>query len=210
MLKILKILRERRYVPTVSYGLKVCIAQCERCLKKEEILLQHAYRHNKRRSVYCQHCIKDTYHNMTGTRIWRIWNMMVGRASRPKGTDYHRYGAVGRGVSEEWKKFENFYRDMSEGYADHLTLDRIDNSKGYSKGNCRWVTNMQQQANKNNSRVLSYNGEEMHLQEFVRKTGISRCALSTRLNRGMTPEEAVADYEQSTYPKNRKSRTYMT
>ena len=41
-------------------------------------------------------------------------------------------------VEQSWHHFETFYKDMyprPEGY----TLDRIDNSKGYSKDNCRWV-----------------------------------------------------------------------
>ena len=111
---------------------------------------------------------------MTDTRIWRIWQGMVRRATNPEDKDFKRYGAAGRGVSEEWLSFHNFYRDMQQGYRDDLTLDRRDNSLGYSKENCRWVTNLVQQSNKINNRVIHFQGKDMHLAEFCRRAGVSR------------------------------------
>lgn len=131
---------------------------------------------------------------------------MKGRATDPENVDYARYGGAGRGVSEDWLVFENFYRDMFSMYADNLTIERVDNSQGYSKQNCRWASNMEQQANKMNNRVIHYQGRDMHLAEFCRVTGSNRGAVTPRLNSGMTADEALRDYHKSTYPKNRKSR----
>jgi hypothetical protein len=131
---------------------------------------------------------------------------MRNRASVTKDRDYHRYGAVGRGVSEDWLVFENFYKDMSPTYRDHLTLDRINNAKGYSRENCRWATTMQQQSNKNNNRKIRYQGEDIHLAEFCRRAGVNRGAITPRLDMGMTGDEAMEDYQKSTYKKGRKSR----
>lgn len=50
------------------------------------------------------------------------------------------YRSKGRTVCEEWHDFRRFYRDMKEGYQPGLSLDRIDNSKGYCKENCQWLT----------------------------------------------------------------------
>jgi len=131
---------------------------------------------------------------------------MKERATNPEARDYQTYGAVGRGLAKEWRDFRNFYRDMFPTYRDDLTIERKDNSKGYSKENCRWATHLEQQSNKNNNRVIRYQGRGMHLAEFCRAAGVGRGAISPRLNKGMSAEEALASYAASTYKKNRKSR----
>jgi AraC-like DNA-binding protein len=78
---------------------------------------------------------------------------------------------------------------MSNGYADDLTLDRIDTDKGYSPDNCRWATMQEQQNNRRNNRIVSYNGAEYTLSELARKLGISSATLSHRINSGWTEEE---------------------
>ena len=58
---------------------------------------------------------------------------------------------------------------MKNGYNDDLTIDRIDNEKGYSPENCRWITNAEQQLNKRNTVKVLYNDEEIPLVELCRK-----------------------------------------
>jgi hypothetical protein len=188
----------------------VVCARCLNCGRKQNVLLQNASRANRLRRKCCKHCLPDTFHLMTGTRFWRIWKGMVSRATDPRNKDFARYGGAGRGVCEDWLAFENFYRDMHAGYADDLTIDRKDNSGGYSLENCRWVPNLVQQSNKNNNRAIRYGGRDMHLAEFCRVTGLSRGAATPRLNSGMTGDEAVLDYRNSRYKKNRKSRRSTT
>lgn len=81
-------------------------------------------------------------------RLYQIWGRMIRRCHNPNTSGYERYGAKGITVSDEWRDFESFYNDMSESYMNGLSIDRIDNSKGYLKENCKWSTDHEQSINK--------------------------------------------------------------
>lgn len=94
----------------------------------------------------CLQKVSKLSHAMTGTRPHRIWIGMKFRCKSTKNWEY--YGSRGIAYDPSWESFENFWADMREGYSDNLTLDRIDNGKGYCKGNCRWADWSTQQSNK--------------------------------------------------------------
>jgi hypothetical protein len=95
-------------------------------------------------------------HGMSYTRIYRIWANMKDRISNKSNKRYNEYGGRGITLYEPWKKFVEFKNwAYSFGYADNLTIDRIDNDRGYCPDNCRWVT---QQINSKNHRVRPMTG----------------------------------------------------
>src|SRR4051812_39490165 len=159
MYEILKVLDARQHTPTRV--MITTLSKCCHCGVVRQIALQNVNRANRLQRKHCPTCVPERYHNMTGTRIWRIWYGMLKRATVKHDRGYPRYGGSGRGVCEDWRNFRTFYRDMSPTYADGLTLERIDNSRGYSKSNCRWATNAEQQANKMNNRTLVFQGQIM-------------------------------------------------
>jgi hypothetical protein len=78
-----------------------------------------------------------------------IWYKMVQRCTDKENKSYKYYGAKGITVCEEWKNnYFVFYEwALANGYTKGLSLDRIDNRKGYSPDNCRWATNKMQANN---------------------------------------------------------------
>lgn len=200
MLTILRTLPERRF--SGSKWRALVWAKCNRCGHESTYVQQNVTKHNKKGLSHCGHCISDVFHNLTNTRIWRIWQGMKWRAS--DATDKN-YGGRGINVCPEWERFEQFFADMSPGYSDDLTIERKDVNKPYSKDNCRWATNMEQQANKRNNRHVVYRGETIHLAELVRRSGFSKMMLVMRLNRGMTGDQAVADAQASPYGKGNRA-----
>lgn len=90
-----------------------------------------------------------TTHGKSRTRIYTIWRSMLSRCSNPANKAYSYYGGKGITVCKEWSTFDNFYQwAMQNGYADTLTIDRINGDGNYQPDNCRWVTRAEQNKNR--------------------------------------------------------------
>lgn len=117
---------------------------------------------------------------------------MKARCFNPNAISYPNYGGKGITICDEWLTFPPF-RDwaMSHGYDDALTIDRIDNSKGYSPSNCRWATVTEQANNRRTSHFVTYNGETLTLIQWARKLNVSYPLLFQRVKRGWDFEKAI-------------------
>lgn len=67
---------------------------------------------------------------------------MITRCENPHNASWKTYGGRGISICKEWRSsFQSFYDwAMSHGYSDDLTIDRIDNDRGYSPDNCQFIT----------------------------------------------------------------------
>jgi hypothetical protein len=86
-------------------------------------------------------------HGMTRTRTYKSWQSMHQRCANPNTKHFAYYGGRGISVCARWNEFANFLEDMGV-RPPGRTLDRIETDGNYEKGNCRWATPAEQQANR--------------------------------------------------------------
>jgi len=121
-----------------------------------------------------------------------IWRSMIARCESPSHHAYARYGGRGIAVCDRWHSFEAFIVDMGPREVAGLSLDRVDNERGYIPENCRWATRSQQQRNQSRTRFLELFGDRRPLREWSEATGLSVATIRGRLRSGWSIESALS------------------
>ena len=119
-------------------------------------------------------------HGKTKSKTYSSWHSMKSRCTNSNYSGYDRYGAKGISYDKSWESFENFWADMGD-RPENTTLDRIDNTKGYSKENCRWATNSEQQSNRTNCLFLTFNGVTKTAKHWADELGLAPGAVWNRI-----------------------------
>ena len=134
-------------------------------------------------------CLRGRHH-MTDTNIYKLWKGIKSRCFNKNHMHYDKYGGRGITICKEWMVFENFYDwAVKNGYKEGLSIDRVDNDKGYCPENCRWVNQSVQNSNKRNNVLVEYQGEIYTLSEVARKVDINRKTLKNRLQTLSSPDD---------------------
>ena len=137
------------------------------------------------RSTRCTKCAHRAARARYVNRVWGRqpdeidqwirckWFGIRGRCDDPTNRQYANYGGRGIHLSEEFHNpltFIDHMRtvgDVADAFRRRLEIDRIDNNRGYERGNLRWATRSEQNYNKRcNTRVI-YHGEEMLFRDFA-------------------------------------------
>lgn len=171
---------ERRSASGAIYYL--CKCDCG----KEKIINGNNLRHNVSLSCGCYNReIITKADSVWKTKLYSIHQSMKSRCNNPKDKAFCNYGARGISVCKEWETFKPFQKwSYENGYVEGLWLDRIDNEKGYSPDNCRWVTPKIQQNNKRNNRYITINGVTKSVTMWAEENNLKPCTIYSRLNKG--------------------------
>lgn len=122
-------------------------------------------------------------HGKSGTRVHTIWVGILNRCTKPRHKHFPRYGGRGITVCKRWLKLENFLRDMGLPKPG-MTLERIDNNRGYSPANCRWATRKEQGNNRRDNIRVSFRGKTLNLAQWADSLGLNRQTIYSRYKTG--------------------------
>lgn len=153
---------------------------------------------------------EEIKNNPDRKRLHRIYRNMIERCSGGQERFYRNYVQRGITICDEWiKNFDSFFEwAISNGYKPNLSIDRIDNSKGYSPDNCRWATQKQQMNNYRDNVIMTLDGVSHTLSEWSEITGINRQTLYYRKYYGWSDEKALTTsvLSRKNLPQNKKQR----
>lgn len=132
-------------------------------------------------------------HKGSFERLYNIWCGMRQRCGNPNHPAYKDYGGRGITVTPEWDSYKAFRNwALSSGYADDLSIDRINNDLGYYPGNCRWANSEEQSNNQRSNINLTFNGETRSLSQWAKRLGIPAQTLYYRITKyGWTVDRAL-------------------
>lgn len=142
------------------------------------------------RCMSCQkkNNINAVTHGESRTRLYHIWVGLRQRRTKP-------YANIHPIISKEWLMYETFRKwALENGYDENLTIDRIDNRKGYSRRNCRWIT---REENAYRARKILSFDEEDALYERWKVSGLTQIQLAkeNKFSRN-TVQRAIKSYKQ--------------
>lgn len=132
--------------------------------------------------------LRQSTHRSSKTPEYRAWQALKKRCYCQTDKGYQNWGGRGIRVCKRWRiSFENFLSDMGRRPSSKHSVDRIDNSKNYSKKNCRWATVKMQQRNKRNNIRITYRGTTAIIIEWAEALNIPAWRIYARYKRGLRP-----------------------
>lgn len=132
-----------------------------------------------------------TTHGMCNKGSYYTWKSMKQRCLDKNSPSFQKYGAIGINVCSRWiNSFENFHKDMGK-RPKGMSIDRIDNNKGYFPENCRWVNKKTQVLNRSVTKFIEYDGEKLCQTDWGRKLGSSNIVAQRINTYGWDPIKAI-------------------
>jgi len=146
------------------------------------------------RTVACGCYNASRTHGKAGTTEYQTWSAMIQRCTTPGHKAYPDYGGRGIKVCARWRRsFQNFLDDMGPRPGKEYSLDRIDNDGDYEPSNCRWTTQLEQMNNRRMNHRLTFNGENLTINQWAAKLGINSTAIHRRIALGWPVERILTE-----------------
>lgn len=155
-----------------------CVCDCGR----ESICASGNLRNGHTRSCGC---LAKSVNGLSRTLTHKRWLAMKQRCYDQNTRTYPRYGGRGILVCDEWKNdFLCFLRDMGPCPSVGYSLDRVDNEKGYSPQNCRWIPKKEQAKNTSTNVIIFWNERRLCLTDWAKLLGIKPKTMHERYRKG--------------------------
>lgn len=126
--------------------------------------------------------------------LYRIFGRLFQRCRNPNHKAYKDYGGRGIDLAPEWdhpSKFKSFFEHVGHRPSPNHTLERINNNLGYIPGNVRWATRREQQRNRRNNIMITFDGVTLCRKDMAARAGMSDSTLKKRLKNGWSLEHAL-------------------
>lgn len=143
-------------------------------------------------------------HGKTGTRLHTIWCSMRERCKNDGRPEHENWGGRGITICDEWNDYKVFEQwALNNGYNDNLTIDRIDNNKGYEPTNCRWATYKDQARNTRRNHYITIGNETHLVDDWCQILGtVNKSSVYRRVRAGWSFEKALLTPAQKRIPLN--------
>lgn len=159
-------------------GVRWAIAECKACKRIYEV--------DPNKLQYRKHCgcmksgrIINRYRNGY-PKLAGVYKDIMNRCYNKKRITYNNYGGRGITVCDEWRSDSNVFCEwaLRNGYEVGLSIDRIDNDKGYFPDNCRWASTTMQNRNKSDTKLtleaaIEIRNSKSTYRELTHKYGVS-------------------------------------
>ena len=164
------------------------------CLAKDNHYRVHPFDPTKPLKKRKEGSDKQKTHGLTKHKFYHIWKAMISRCYKENNKSFDNYGGRGITVCDEWKDTPlNFLSWLEEsGYKKGLEIDRRDNDKGYSPGNCRVITASVNSRNRRDTVKVEWEGKTIPLIELAEMHKIKYATMYRRINKmKLSPKDAV-------------------
>ncbi|NJJ38579.1 hypothetical protein [Paenibacillus apii] len=175
---------------------------------KEKSIESYGLRRGLVVSCGCSRGSFEKSHGMARTIMYRKWSDIKRRCTNKNSRKYRDYGGRGITMCSDWiESFESF-RDwsMKNGYSDDLEIDRIDNNKGYSPENCRYITHQKNVNNKRNNVNIEIDGVIKTASEWAVDIGATPAVIYNRLKRGDTGTDLIRPPDRNKRKRKRMNK----
>ena len=167
------------------------IYECPYCGREFE----SAVRYIKNGTKSCGCFSANRTHGLSNHRMYDTWLNMLDRCYNKNFKRFNDYGGRGIMVCTEWLDIKNFvdWVDNKSNWEEGLTLDRIDNDKGYSPDNCTFSTKTIQSINqrKRSTNTSGYVGVSWEAKVSKWRARVTMFKKEKHIGTFNTKEEAV-------------------
>lgn len=182
-LQVLEVYSRKRDTSQIKERVVRCLCDCG----NETTVTVSSVHRGSTKSCGCLEMESRIKHGLSKHPLYRVIHDMIRRCHTPtKEKDIKNYQGRGITVCDEWRKDKTaFIRwGINNGWKCGLTIERIDNGKGYNPSNCKFATYAEQNLNRRNNVRIEFNGETKTLTEWSKQIGVSFKTLQYRVRVG--------------------------